>query len=110
MIFFDPHIVYAETVDDLNNGTIARTPLLEQGQTIRTLPHGVYPVTGGHVHIGYLGNGKVTKIIGITANGNMSPTFTYVANTQPFNRNIACIFYKIRGANIWSATLPWITH
>jgi len=64
-IFFAP-IVYADSfVNDMNNGVIARTPLLQPGQTILTLTHGLYPVTGGYVNIGFLGNGHVTKVIGI---------------------------------------------
>ncbi len=87
-----------EHVDDLRDGTIARTPLLQQGQTIKTLAHGTYNVTGGTVEIGYLGGGKVTKIVGITAYGNIPNTFTYTPNTQPFNGNLASVFYEMREA------------
>lgn len=58
--------VYAESfVEDMDNGVIPRTPLLQPGQTINTLTHGLYPVTGGYVNIGFLGKGHVTKVIGI---------------------------------------------
>lgn len=60
---------YAESfVQDMDNGVIDRTPLLQPGQTIGNLPHGLYQVTGGYVNIGYLGKGKVTKVIGILVN------------------------------------------
>lgn len=94
-MYFTAVDAYAECTDDLQNGTIPRTPLLQQGQTIKTLPHGTYNVTDGLVQIGYLGNGTVTKVIGISANGNPSPIFTYAANNQPYNTNFACILYEL---------------
>ena len=79
--------------DDLSNGMINRTPLLQPGQTIRTLPHGIYPVTGGQVHIGHLGGGHVTKVIGITVHGHTG--INYIPGTQPFNRNFGSVLYEL---------------
>lgn len=89
-------VQYCDHVDDLLNGTIPRTPLLQQGETIKDLPHGVYRVTGGVVHIGNLGNGHVTKIIGIAAQGVTG--LTYTPGTQPYNRNFASILFELREA------------
>ena len=71
--------------------------MLGQGQTIKTLAHGLYPVTGGQVDIGYLGNGTVTKVIGIIPNGNI-PLGPYNTANQQFNSNLASIFYELRVA------------
>lgn len=79
--------------DDLSNGTINRNHLLLPGQTIKTLPHGSYRVTGGLVHIGHLGGGHVTKVIGITVDGNTG--VNYIPGTQPFNRNFASVLYEL---------------
>ncbi len=69
-------------VGDLRNGTIARTSLLQPGETIKTLPHGTYNVTGGLVQIGNLGNGNITKVIGIAPHGIPPATFTYTPGIQ----------------------------
>jgi len=98
-------------VDDLKNGTIARTPLLQVGQTIKTLPHGTYNVTGGAVEIGYLGNGNVTKVIGIAPNGIPPATLTYTPGIQPFNRNFASILFELREAgqkNVSHSALDYV--
>lgn len=89
----DKPVLLCDHFDDLSNGTINRTPLLQPGQTIRTLPHGSYPVTGGQVHIGHLGNGHVTKVIGITVNGHSG--INYIQGTQPFNRNYGSVLYEL---------------
>lgn len=86
-----------DCVGDLRNGTIPRTPLLQPGQTIRSLPHGVYNVTGGMVQIGNLAGGNVTKVIGIVANGN-PPGLNYTPGTQPFNSNFASVLFELREA------------
>lgn len=52
-------------VQQLDNATIPRTPLLQAGQTISNLAHGVYNITGGQIRVGVLGSGKVTRITGI---------------------------------------------
>lgn len=65
-------------VGDLRNGNIPRTSLLQPGQQIRTLPHGSHIVTGGTVHIGYLGGGSVTKVIGIIVNGALPAGLNYI--------------------------------
>lgn len=85
-------------VGDLRNGTIARTPLLQPGQTIKTLAHGTYNVTGGLVQIGNLGNGNITKVIGISPGGNPPATFLYTPGNQPFNGNFASILFELREA------------
>ncbi len=92
---------YAESLtNELENGTIQRTPLLQHGQSIKTLPHGLYPVTGGSLQIGYVGNGGVTKIIGMCANGlpDSLEDFRYAAGKQPFNRNFASVLFEMRAA------------
>lgn len=71
-----PDSFLSEHLDDLQNGTIHRTPLLQAGQTIITLPHGVNNLTVKSMEIGNLGNGTVTKLIGICSNGKYGPTFT----------------------------------
>lgn len=63
-------------VGDLTKGTIPKTGLLQPGQTIKTLPHGTYNVTGGLVHIAYLGNGNVTKVISIYPHDNLVLDYT----------------------------------
>lgn len=70
--------------------------MLQHGQTLKTLPHGVYNVTGGVVQIGNLGGGHVTKVIGIAAHGDTGLIYTPV--TQPFNRNFSSIFFELRVA------------
>ena len=85
-------------VGDLRNGTIARTPLLQPGQTIKNLAHGTYNVTGGLVQIGNLGGGIVTKVIGIAPNSNIPVPLTYTPGTQPFNGNFASILFELREA------------
>lgn len=85
-------------ISDLRNGTIVRTPLLQPGQTIRTLAHGTYNVTGGLVQIDNLGDGKITKVIGIVVNGNLPATFVYTPGTQPYNGNFASVLFELREA------------
>jgi len=91
---------YAEVLDDLKDGTIQRIPLLQHGQTIKTMPHGLYPVTGGGLQIGNVGNGKVTKIIGMFGNDvpDSLENFQYAPGRQPFNRNFACVLFEMREA------------
>lgn len=52
-------------VQQLDNATIPRTPLLQAGKTISNLAHGVYNVTGGQIRVGVLGSDTVTRITGI---------------------------------------------
>jgi hypothetical protein len=65
--------------------------LLQQTQTIRTLAHGIYNVTGGAVHIGFLGNGHVTA-------NDTDPGPVYTSGAQPFNSNFASILLELRQA------------
>ena len=97
-------------VDLLLNGMIPRTPLLQPGQTIYTLPHGAYNVTGGVVYKGNLGDGRVTKVIGIAAQGNT--VFTYIPGTQPYNSNFSSILFELREAgqpNVSHSCLDYIS-
>lgn len=120
LLFLSMHIdaiisgpLLCDHVGDLQDGTIARTPLLQQGQTIKTLAHGTYNVTGGIVEIGHLGNGQVTKVIGISAQGIPANTFTYTPGTQPYNKNFASILFYLNYAwqgKVRLAILPWIMH
>ena len=102
--FFDqPALLEAKEgtfVHDMDNGIIPRTPLLQPGQTVKTLTHGIYPVTGGYINIGYLGSrSKVTKIISIIVDDDFSdPTrdTNYHPDNEPFNTNFAKVLYEIR--------------
>lgn len=97
---FSP-VIYADSfVQDMDNGHIVRTPLLQPGQTIETLTHGLYPVTGGHVNIGFLGKGNVTKVIGIMVNNYPTTLqgWNYQPGNQPFNMNFAKVLYELRAA------------
>ena len=92
-------------VDDLNNGTIARTPLPQGG--IRNLAHGAYNVTGGVINIGTLPNGTITKIIGINPNDpNAQLAFGFRAGplgiNQPFSSNLAKVLYEMKQAGATS--------
>lgn len=52
--------------DQLDNGTIQKTPLLQQGHnTVRTMHPGIYRVTGGYIRIGTIKNGQLNRITGI---------------------------------------------
>ena len=86
-------------VEQLQNGSIARTPLLQPGQTIADLPHGAHNVTGGIVNIGNLGNGTVSKVIGINPLGS-NPHISYVPGTQPYNQNFGSILFELKQAGI----------
>jgi len=102
--------LYCAHIDDLQNGTIARTRLLQPGQTIKTLPHGVYPITGGLIHIGYLGGGSVTKVTGNIVSGN-NPGLFYTPSTQPYNSNFASVLFEIheaRQATISHSALDYV--
>lgn len=94
--------LYCDHVGDLGNGTIPRTPLLQSGQTIRTLAHGTYNVTGGFVDIGNLGSGIVTKVIGVCPNSivttPLANILTWTPGTQPFNSEFASILFELREA------------
>ena len=96
--FAEPHLCEGLT-DCLGDGRVPRTPLLQPGggQTIRTLAHGTYNVTGGVLQIGNLGNGHVTKIIGMAANGHNNMGL-YTPGNQPFNQNFASVLYEVREA------------
>ena len=99
-LYFGPE-VYAQTfTDTMENGTVNRTPLVQPGQTFRNLAHGTYPVTGGHVNIGFLGGGTVTKVIGIMVNNYPATVqgFNYAPCNQPFNHNFASVLYELRHA------------
>lgn len=84
-------------VSDMDNGTIARTPLLQAGQTLATLQPNLYKVTGGYVNVGYLPRGNVIKIIGVMVDN--SPTtvagWEYQQGNQPFNKNFAKVLYEL---------------
>jgi len=63
-LFSEP--LHAESfTSEMDRGAIARTPLLQPGQTLTTLPPGLYRVTGGYVNVGFLPKGNVIKITGI---------------------------------------------
>lgn len=87
-------------VSYMNNGVIPRTPLLQHGQTIATLPHGLHRVTGGYVSVGLLPTGNVTKIIGIVV--DQFPTtlngWNYHHGNLPFNMNFAKVLYELHAA------------
>lgn len=86
--------------DSLQTGSITRTPLLGAGQVIQDLSHGLHSVTGGHVRIGFLGNGTVTKVIGIMVDNYPTTLqeWTYNPSNRLFNRNFACVLYELKQA------------
>lgn len=107
-IFLNQGTAYAASiVQDLDNGTIPRTPLLRLDHTKLTLPYGEYPVTGGIVKIGHApGSRCANSVIGIYVNGTppatgnlvLSSTLNYVPGNQPFNGNFAKVLYELRAA------------
>ena len=100
--FYFSSPLLCDHVGDLQNGVIPRTPLLQPGQTLRTLPHGTYNVTGGIVQIGNLGSGNVTKVIGVCPNSASTTPLpnmlTWVLGTQPYNSEFASILFELREA------------
>ena len=93
--------LYAESfTDQMDRGAIARTPLLQPGQTLATLPPGLYRVTGGHVNVGFLPKGSVIKIIGVMV--DQYPTtlagWNYQHGNQPININFAKVLYELSAA------------
>jgi hypothetical protein len=91
-------------VDQLDSGAMQRTPLLQGNQSIRTIANAVYKVTGGYIELGYLGNGQITRIVGIYVDN--TPQFVghnmlqmgLTQGNQPFNSNFAKVIYKMRTA------------
>lgn len=98
--FFSNPLLLDSFVSDMNNGVIPRTPLLQHGQNIATLPHGLHRVTGGYVSVGFLPKGHVTKIIGVMV--DQYPTtlngWNYHHGNQPFNMNFAKVLYELHAA------------
>lgn len=84
----------------MDSGAIARTPLLQPGQTLASLQLGLYRVTGGYVNVGYLSQGTVIKIIGVML--DQYPTtlagLDYQHGKQPFNKNFAKVLYELNAA------------
>ena len=101
IIYFTQPLLCESFVDAMQNGNIARTTLpLGPGQTIRDLNPGSFPVTGGLVKLGYLGNGEVLRVIGITID-NLPQTaagWQYQVGNQPFNANFAKVLFELRAA------------
>jgi hypothetical protein len=62
---FSKPLLCESFVSEMENGTIARTHLLQPGQTLATLQPNTYRVTGGYVSVGYLPRGSVIKILGV---------------------------------------------
>ena len=91
-------------VDQLDSGAMQRTPLLQGNQSIRTIANAVYKVTGGYIELGYLGNGQITRIVGIYVDN--TPQFVghnmlqmgLTQGNKPFNSNFAKVIYKMRTA------------
>lgn len=102
IFYINADITYNDTISDLRNGIIARTPLLQNGQTLANLPHGWHRVTGGLIHVGYLGNGSVTKMVGIVVDN--AGNWVYTPANQPFNRNFACVLFEMREAGVSKAS------
>lgn len=93
------HIIPLLT-EQLDTGVIVRNLLLQPGQVIQDLNHGIHTVTEGAVHIGFLGEGTVTKVIGIMVDNSPTTTESWQYNpiNQPFNRNFACVLYELKQA------------
>lgn len=51
--FFSKPLLLDSFVSEKDSGAIARTPLLQPGQTLATPQPGLYRVTGGHVNVGF---------------------------------------------------------
>lgn len=77
LVFFSEPLYAESFVSEMDRGAIAITPLLQAGQTIATLPSGLYKVTGGYVNVGVLPKGNVTKILGVMVD-QYPPYFTGV--------------------------------
>ena len=83
---------------DMINVTITSVLLLQIGETISSLPHGIYHVSGGDVIIGHLPSGNLTRITGIVPVGEAPPT--WVSGSQPYNKNLGCILFELKQTGI----------
>jgi hypothetical protein len=84
----------------MDSGVIDRLTLLKPGQTINSLEHGIYYVTGGCIEIGHSVSGNVTKIVGISINDfcDVQNNISYSPQNARFNRNLASVLYEVRSA------------
>ena len=97
---FSKPLLCESFVSEMENGTIARTHLLQPGQTLATLQPNTYRVTGGYVSVGYLPRGSVIKILGVMVD-NFPTTLAgwdYQQGNQPFNKNFAKVLYELNAA------------
>lgn len=90
----------ASFVEDMNNNVIPRTPLLQLNQIFRDLNPGVYQVTDGRIHVGYLGKDQTLKIVGVMVDGfpERLELWNYQQGNQPFNTNFTKVLYEMRTA------------
>jgi cytochrome c oxidase subunit 1 len=82
--------------NELFTGQIARTPFPVAKSDIRHMQAGMVRVTGGFVQIGYLGNGRVLRIVGLHADG---------PNTNMYNRNLGMVLYELHRIGIPNGSL-----
>ena len=96
---FMPDLDFYFLTKDMEQGTVQRTPLLQAGETLANKGEGTYPVTGGWVETGFIGSGKVPRVIGVVVDGARAGfDYQYTAGNQPYNRNFACVLYELRAA------------
>lgn len=96
-------VAYAEGItDELESGSIPRTPLFQPGQHIDNVNTGMYQVTGGAIQLGNVGNGTFTKVIGVVINGSVfdSTYSVYNPDNVEFNRNFAKVIYEMRAGGL----------
>lgn len=108
--FFSDVLLCDSFTDDMNKGRIARTPLLQAGQTVATLAHNTHPVTGGHITVGRAHTGTTTKILGIMVDNWNTAMAGYRQGNQPFNMNLAKVLYELRAAGKISCSYSMLDH
>ena len=100
--YFGTPLLCDSFTQDMNNGVIPRTRLLQPGQTIANIWDGTkeqqHRVTGGNVSVGRTEKGGVTKIIGVMVDNWQSAMTGYRQGNQPFNMNLAKVLYELRAA------------
>jgi hypothetical protein len=101
VIFFMGDVYLDNSLVDFlrNEGTMSRTPLLVEGQTLDDLAAGTHKVSGGDVVISKTSTGK-SRITGVLIDGtpeHISETFMSEPSVS-FRSNAARVLYEIREA------------
>ena len=108
--FFSDVLLCDSFTEDMSKGRIARTPLLQPGQTVANLAHTTHPVTGGNITVGRTPRGTTTKILGIMVDNWNAATAGYRQGNQPFNMNLAKVLYELRAAGKTSCSYSMLDH